>query len=155
MQYDVLIKHKPGILNKADALSRRPDYPHKPDDPAETVFPLSMFANTATIDITLPAIIAAQETALPYLETLQTKYHLTVLNHLWFYATTRLVVPDDNNLRRGVISLFHDSTTAGHPGTRRTKTAVEKDFWWLSLNKDVQAYVKGCATCQSTKPRTN
>ena len=54
-----------------------------------------------------------------------------------------------------MISLFHDSTTAGHPGTRRTKIAIEKDFWWPSLNKDVQAYVKGCATCQSTKPRTN
>ena len=54
-----------------------------------------------------------------------------------------------------MISLFHDSTTAGHPGTCRTKLAVEKDFWWPSMNKHIQEYVKGCATCQSTKPRTN
>jgi hypothetical protein len=31
MQYRIKIKHKPGVLNKADALSRRPDYPHKPE----------------------------------------------------------------------------------------------------------------------------
>src|SRR6267154_2084980 len=79
MQYDVLIKHKPGILNKADALSRRPDYPHKPDELESTAFPFSMFANMATIDITLPAIITAQEQALSYLDSLRTKHDLTVL----------------------------------------------------------------------------
>src|SRR6267154_5768467 len=88
MQYDILIKHKPGILNKADALSRRPGYPHKPDELESTAFPSSMFANTATVDITLPAIIEAQESTQTYLESLHTQYHLTVTNHLWFYATT-------------------------------------------------------------------
>ena len=140
MQYDILIKHKPGVLNKADALSRRPDYPHKPDELESTAFPSSMFANTATVDITLPAIIDAQATAHQYLDSLRPRHPLTLRNHLWFYDTTRLVVPDDNALRRGVISLFHDSTTAGHPGTRRMKTAIEKDFWWPTLNKDVQMY---------------
>jgi len=155
MQYDIHIKHKPGLLNKADALSCRPDYPHKPDEEVSIAFPDSMFANTATIDITLPSIIAAQETALPYLEALCDHHHLDLRNHVWFHNDTQLVVPDDNSLRRGVISLFHDSTTAGHPGSGRTKLAIEKDFWWPTLNNNVQAYVKGCAVCQSTKPRTN
>jgi hypothetical protein len=44
---------------------------------------------------------------------------------------------------------------AGHPGTLRTKLAIEKDFWWPTLLQDVKSYVQGCATCQSTKPRTN
>jgi hypothetical protein len=44
---------------------------------------------------------------------------------------------------------------AGHPGTLRTKQAIEKDFWWPTLSQDVKSYVQGCATCQSTKPRTN
>jgi hypothetical protein len=44
---------------------------------------------------------------------------------------------------------------AGHPGTLRTKLAIEKDFWWPTLLQDVKSYVQGCATCQSTKLRTN
>jgi hypothetical protein len=32
-----------------------------------------------------------------------------------------------------VISLFHDSAIAGHPGMLQTKLAIEKDFWWPTL----------------------
>ena len=154
MQYDITIKHKPGILNKADALSRRPDYPHKPDETEETAFPDHMFINAASIDLTLPSLMAAQHDHRSYLQNLTKTYSLSYNGHCWYHNLTQLVVPEDNELRRGVISLFHDSTTAGHPGTLRTRQAIEKDFWWPTLRTDVQDYVKGCATCQSTKPRT-
>jgi hypothetical protein len=155
MQYHIKIKHKPGILNKADALSRRPDYPHKPESDWETAFPNSMFINAATIDTTIPAMMAAQHDHQDYFTSITEKYSLHQNGHVWFYPSNKLVVPDNNELKRGVISLFHDSTTAGHPGTLRTKLAIEKDFWWPILLQDVKSYVQGCATCQSTKPRTN
>ena len=154
MQYDITIKHKPGILNKADALSRRPDYPHKPEESEETAFPEHMFINTASIDLTLPSLMAAQHDHDDYFQTLAKKFSLSHNGHCWYHNLTQLAVPEDNELRRGVISLFHDSTTAGHPGILRTRQAIEKDFWWPTLRTDVQDYVKGCATCQSTKPRT-
>jgi Chromo (CHRromatin Organisation MOdifier) domain/Integrase zinc binding domain len=31
---------------------------------------------------------------------------------------------------------------------------VAKDYWWPDMKKFVQNYVKGCATCQMTKPNT-
>jgi hypothetical protein len=37
----------------------------------------------------------------------------------------------------------------------RTKLAIEKDFWWPTLQQDIKSYVQGCAMCQSMKPRTN
>jgi hypothetical protein len=54
-----------------------------------------------------------------------------------------------------VISQFHDSTTAGHPRILRTKRAINQFYWWPTIKQDVENYVKGCATCQSTKPRTS
>jgi hypothetical protein len=155
MQYRIKIKHKPGILNKADALSRRPDYPHKPESDWETAFPTSMFIDAITIDTTIPAMMAAQHDHHQYFTSIADKYSLYQNGHLWFYPPHRLVVPDNNELKWGVISLFHDSTMAGHPGTLRTKLAIEKDFWWPTLLQDVKSYVQGCATCQSTKPKTN
>jgi hypothetical protein len=155
MQYRIRIKHKLGVLNKADTLSRRPDYPHKPESEWETAFPDSMFIAAATIDTTIPAMMAAQHDHHNYFISIAEKYSLYQNGHLWFHPTNQLVVPDNNELKRGVISLFHNSTTAGHPGTLRTKQAIEKDFWWPTLLQDVKSYVQGCAICQSTKPRTN
>jgi hypothetical protein len=60
MQYCIKIKHKPRVLNKADALSWRPDYPHKPETKWETTFPNSMFINATFIDTTIPAMMQAQ-----------------------------------------------------------------------------------------------
>jgi hypothetical protein len=114
-----------------------------------------MFIDVATINTTIPAIMAAQHDHHNYFVTIAKKYSLYQNGHLWFYPTNRLIVPENNELKWGVISLFHDSTTAGHPGTLRTKLAIEKDFWWPTLLQDIKTYVQGCATCQSTKPRTN
>jgi hypothetical protein len=114
-----------------------------------------MFIDTATIDTTIPAIMAAQHDHQEYFKSIAEKYSLYQNGHLWFHPTNRLIVPENNELKQGVISLFHDSTMAGHPGTLRTKLAIEKDFWWPTLLQDVKTYVQGCATCQSTKPRMN
>jgi hypothetical protein len=114
-----------------------------------------MFIDAATIDMTIPAMMAAQHNHHEYFKSIAEKYSLYQNGHLWFHPTNKLVVPENNELKQGVISLFHDSTTAGHPSTLRTKLAIEKDFWWPTLLQDVKSYVQGCAICQSTKPRTN
>ena len=62
---------------------------------------------------------------------------------------------ENNNFRRGVISHYYDSTTARHLSQRRTKEALQNDYWWPTIKEDVKAYILGCATCQSNKLRTN
>ena len=69
-------------------------------------------------------------------------------------VTGRLVVVGNNELRRGVISLYHDFPTAGHPGGRKTISTIARDSWWPEMRKDIAEFVKGCAICQSTKSRT-
>ena len=43
---------------------------------------------------------------------------------------------------------------AGHPGITNTLRAVLHDYWWPACKQFVTAYVRGCSTCQSTKPNT-
>jgi len=66
-----------------------------------------------------------------------------------------LVVVGDNDLRRGVISLFHDSITSGHPRITKTTQLIAQYYWWPGLKHHVTKYIKGCATCQMTKTNTN
>jgi len=61
----------------------------------------------------------------------------------------------DNTLRRGVISLFHDHTTAGHPGITKTLQLLSQYYWWPNIKTFVTEYIKGCATCQMTKVNTH
>jgi hypothetical protein len=61
---------------------------------------------------------------------------------------------EDNTLRRGVTSIFHDSLTAGHPRIAKTLHLLSQYYWWLNMKHDVTEYIKGCATCQMTKVNT-
>jgi hypothetical protein len=58
---------------------------------------------------------------------------------------------EDNNLRKGVISLYHDSTTVGHPGITKTLWSISRDFWWPNMKDTITNYIKGCTLCQSQK----
>src|SRR6202453_2212369 len=163
--YNFILKHIPGEQNKADALSRRPDYPKGANDNANvTVLPPQLFAQTTTLAClftraaTLSSIdervrahqLKRQDTLLHWATT----YPLKKDSDLFWYSD-RLVVVDDALLQRGVISLYHDPITAGHPGISNTTWAIARNFWWPALKKDVTEYVKGCTLCQSRKNQPN
>jgi hypothetical protein len=58
---------------------------------------------------------------------------------------------EDNVLRKGVISLYHNSTTAGHPGITKTFWSISRIFWWPNMKDTITSYIKGCTLCQSQK----
>jgi len=73
---------------------------------------------------------------------------------LWTKKGT-LVVVGNNKLKRGVISLFHDTTMAGHPGIMKTLALTRQYYWWPNMKNYATEYIKGCATCQMSKINTN
>jgi len=81
-------------------------------------------------------------------------HNLTLLDGTHWHHGTALVVMADNTLRRGVISLFHNHVTAGHPGITKTLQLLSQYYWWLNMKTFVTEYIKGCATCQMTKVNT-
>jgi hypothetical protein len=58
-----------------------------------------MFIDTATVDTTIQAIMAAQHDHQEYFKSITDKYSLYQNGHLWFHPTNQLVVPENNELK--------------------------------------------------------
>ena len=54
-----------------------------------------------------------------------------------------------------LISSLHSFPTLGHAGRFRTKTFLERDFWWPGLATYVNKFIKGCTVCQQNKVNTH
>jgi hypothetical protein len=65
-----------------------------------------------------------------------------------------LIVVGNNDLMKGIITLYHKLSTAGHAEGYKTLFSIGRDYWWPTMCEDIKEFIKGCATCQATKPRT-
>jgi len=165
-QYNILLEYKPGATNRADALSRRPDY-EGPNEINEdvTVWPDQYFCdqhtsirvfNMDSIGDNLDSKIKlAQYQNQSTLKKWAPAHNLSLLDGTHWHHGTALVVVADNDLRRGVTSLFHDHETAGHAGITKTLQLIAPYYWWSGMKIFVTEYIKGCATCQMTKVNTH
>ena len=63
----------------------------------------------------------------------------------------KVYVPKDEDIRREVVRIYHDSPPAGHPGRWKTYELVSRNYWWPGLSTFVERYVSGCDTCVRTK----
>ena len=153
-EFNLTLHHKPGITNRADALSRRPDYQPVDRNQTETLLSKHIFANTAETQDIDEIILQAQKNNGGEITKLRQQFTLTNSDEKW-WNQHRLVVVGNDDLKRGVISLYHDFSLAGHPGNWRTFSLMARDYWWPQMKQDVHAYIQGCAKCQSTKPRTH
>jgi hypothetical protein len=73
---------------------------------------------------------------------------------LWWKGDALIVVGNDD-LKRGVISLFHDHIAAGHPRIAKTMQNITQYYWWPGMRDHITQYIKGCTTCQMNKVNTN
>ena len=60
-------------------------------------------------------------------------------------------IPNDQELRRDIVKMFHDHETAGHPGELETYNSVRQYYWWPGLRTFIKTYIQGCGICQQFK----
>jgi transposase InsO family protein len=60
----------------------------------------------------------------------------------------RFYIPSGENLRRTLVSLYHDDPLAGHFGRNRTEELLRRRFHWVHLQRSVSEYVDDCPICQ-------
>jgi Integrase zinc binding domain len=61
----------------------------------------------------------------------------------------------NNDLKRGVLALFHDSAMARHPGISNTIAAITPYYWWPGMQDFITKYIKGCTACKMNKVNTH
>ena len=152
--YNFELKHITGTANHADTLSQRPDYDDGSDDNEQIVaLPDHLFLCQVTTASLLEHVSAAQNILAHQVKDLASHFPLESHNHHWWHMG-RLVIVDNNDLKREVVSQYHDAPTAGHPSVTSTLFSVSQDYWWPKMRKFIQQYVRGCATCQANKADT-
>ena len=69
-----------------------------------------------------------------------------------YWIADKIYVPRLQSLYQRIISEFH--TVSGHPDYTRTAANILRSFYWPTIQKDTQSFVKLCPVCQRIKPRT-
>ena len=54
-------------------------------------------------------------------------------------------------IRSKVLSCHHNGVLAEHFGIDKTRELVGRKYYWLSLKRDVESYVRGCDVCLTSK----
>ena len=163
--YSFTIHHRKGSLNQApDALSRAPvcepnadeylqrgtiidmrpaDREAGPSNPEPSRAPEALLA----ISNPLTAEDIKQAQASADLTAIRSPIILNDLMHVDIRGNTRIVLPD--SLIRTALRFYHD--LHGHPGRSKTSHLVSLFYWWPSITKDIDEYVKSCDACQRVK----
>ena len=63
-----------------------------------------------------------------------------------------LVVPAHESSRKDIMYNMHDSSIADHPGIRRTKNLVRREYWWPAMDTEIEAYVQTVLPVSVTRP---
>jgi len=62
-----------------------------------------------------------------------------------------IYVPDHIPLRLRLLQDHHDPPAMGHPGSAKTLELLARKYYWPSVRKDVDHFVRNCHTCRRTK----
>ena len=151
VDYNIRLKHQLGAMNKADHLSRWPDYDQGKDNNQNVMALLDhLFANVLNLTTLQEDVCQLQKDHPTILCMWKSEHGLNETNTRW-YKDHWLVVMEDDILRRGVTHLIHSSNTTGHPGIAKTLTLMNQNYWWPKMKNFITEYIWGCVTCQSHK----
>ena len=68
----------------------------------------------------------------------------------------RIMVPNDIQLQRHLLKVYHDSPVSMHRGLEATYGSLSHDFYWRNMAKHVRNWIRRCPACikfKSTDPK--
>ncbi len=157
-EYHFVFRHKPGALNKkADLLSRCDNHDQRKEDNDNIVilqpthFRVLIMPMTSEVHAKIKDATRQEELWDKGIKTfLAHKRGISCQGGLLHYDG-HIYVPCKTSLQGKIIAQCHDHVLAGHPGIKKTKELVLREYWWPKMKKTVDTYIKGCEVCQQTK----
>jgi hypothetical protein len=140
-EYNFELKHIADTTNRADALSWWPDYDDGSEDNENmTALPDLLFACQILTVSLWEKVFMAQNALAHQVQELAAHFPLLSENHHWWHQG-QLVIVENDELRREIVSQYYDAPTAGHPGVLSTLFSISQDYWWPKMKDFIKQYI--------------
>jgi len=170
-RFDFMLKHVPGSkMEKADSLSRRPDWEvgvERDNEDEILVKPEWLeVRRMERVEIIVEGVDLLEKVkklkvkdneVVKVVEEIKQAEVKMLRDEEWrevdgiMYKKGKVYVPKDNILRAEIIRLHHNTLVGGHREQWKTVELVTQNFWWPGITKEVKQYVEGYDTCQCNK----
>jgi len=151
-------------MEKTDRLNRRPDWQDgvERDNENQKLVKLEWIRKAETIieeENLKERIRKAQEgdeKVIKAVEELK-KARIKILRDEEWEVEDRIVMKEgriympEEDLRRKIIQLHHDTTVGGHGGRWKTMELIGRNYWWPGITKEVGRYMDRYDACQRYK----
>ena len=149
-KYNFVIRYCPGKQNSAaDALSHQQDL--MPSD--EDLKPIMLLSQDKFVELN---IISANSEITAYLDAVTTDNKILeriqqITSNNVQYKEGWLLVPDNDDIQKDLLKLYHDTPMVGHLGITRTYELLGRMYTWSKMKEYITTYVQGCSICAKAK----
>ena len=67
------------------------------------------------------------------------------------YYREWIFVPRSDELRLHLMKTHHNSPAFGHPGRAKTLELIQREYYWDTMRRDVDRFVRNCDTCHRSR----
>ncbi|KAE8687051.1 Detected protein of unknown function [Hibiscus syriacus] len=67
------------------------------------------------------------------------------------YCKGRIVIPDNDDLKKEILTEAHCSPLTMHPGGTKMYMDLKDRFWWSGMKRSITEFVSKCLICQQVK----
>jgi len=82
------------------------------------------------------------------------RYPLFQLNDGLLFFEGQLCIPASDRVSRERLLKLHHDELGNHNGVNKTRRTIMLDYFWPGVHRDVELYVKSCASCARNKSPT-
>ena len=77
--------------------------------------------------------------------------HKWFLQHNLLYYFHIIYILDEAIIKTKMLRLYHDDSSIKHFEIKKTRSLLQRKFYWFRMLKDIKKYIQSCNVCQRVK----